>query len=138
MSLDSHAIFHYYKYIPEDDSAASKATDAPSDAGRVVDPTPVLSVLLEPRSVIITTASLYTSHLHGIQEVEEDNIVTSGDGQVPLVGGLGTPIANWGMLLNETKSSVMRSGGVLTRGTRYSLTCRDVEKVASGTSFLRR
>jgi len=104
----------------------------------VVNPSPVLSVFLEPRSVIITTSSLYTSHLHGIQEVEEDVIVTSRDSQLPLVGGLDTPIANWHMLLGMKECSEMQTGGVLPRGTRYSLTCRDVEKVANGKTFLHR
>jgi alkylated DNA repair protein alkB family protein 6 len=104
----------------------------------VVNPTPVLSVLLEPRSVIITTASLYTSHLHGIQELSEDIIVPAADGQMPLVGGLDVPIANWHMVTGEKEKNLMRSGGALQRETRYSLTCRDVERVASSKTFLRR
>ena len=134
ISLGSHAMFHYYDYKSDDALAANQS----SDTGRVVNPTPVLSVLLEPRSVIITTASLYTSHLHGIQELNEDIIVPAGEGQMPLVGGLNVPVANWHMLTGEKERNLMQNGGTLRRETRYSLTCRDVERVAMGKTFLRR
>jgi alkylated DNA repair protein alkB family protein 6 len=131
ISLGSHAVFHYYSYKSEGSENRS------SDGGRVVNPNPALSVLLEPRSVIITTSLLYTSHLHGIQELDEDTIVPAENGGMPLVGGLNVPIANWNMLTGENERYVVQHGGILRRGTRYSLTCRDVEKVASGKTFLR-
>jgi len=138
ISLGSHAIFHYYSYKSDDTLATSGSANEFADTGRLIDPTPVLSLLLEPRSVIITTSSLYTSHLHGIQELEEDIIIPAGDGKMPLVGGLDIPIANWDMLTGEKERSIMQDGGALRRGTRYSLTCRDIERVASGKTFLRR
>jgi alkylated DNA repair protein alkB family protein 6 len=139
ISLGSHAVFHYYNYKSEDPLAASESTNQSSDTGRVVNPVPILSVLLEPRSVIITTSSLYTSHLHGIQELHEDVIAptSAADTRIPLVVGLDVPIANWQMLTGENERRIVRDGGTLRRGTRYSLTCRDVEKVAGGTTFLR-
>ncbi|KIM82017.1 hypothetical protein PILCRDRAFT_820910 [Piloderma croceum F 1598] len=139
ISLGSHAVFHYYNYKSEDALATSESSNQSSEAGRVVNPVPILSVLLEPRSVIITTSSLYTSHLHGIQELHEDIIVPTSaeDGQIPLVAGLDVPIANWHMLTGENERRIVQDGGTLRRGTRYSLTCRDVEKVAGGTTFLR-
>jgi len=139
VSLGSHAIFHYYNYKSEDALATSESANQSSDTGRIVNPIPILSVLLEPRSVIITTSSLYTSHLHGIQELHEDIIAPTsvGDGQIPLVVGLDVPIANWHMLTGEKEKRIMQDGDTLRRGTRYSLTCRDVEKVAGGTTFLR-
>jgi len=138
ISLGSHAVFHYYNYKSEDALARSESENQSSDAGRVVNPVPILSVLLEPRSVIITTSSLYTSHLHGIQELHEDTIVptSAGDGQI-LVAGLDVPIANWHMLTGENERRIVQDGGTLQRGTRYSLTCRDVERVAGRTTFLR-
>jgi alkylated DNA repair protein alkB family protein 6 len=135
ISLGSHAIFHYYNY--KSDDALAMSEDHSSDAGRVVNPIPVLSVLLEPRSVIITTSALYTSYMHGIQELHEDIIVPAAGDRIPLVGGLHVPIANWHMLTGEKERSVMQNGGALQRGTRYSLTCRDVERVTGGKTFLR-
>ena len=61
ISLGSHAVFHYYEYKAEletDDLAISHG-------GRIIDMSPVLSVLLEPRSLIISSGTMYTSHLHG-------------------------------------------------------------------------
>ncbi|VDB92215.1 unnamed protein product [Peniophora sp. CBMAI 1063] len=98
LSLGSHTVMHYYRY------------NSPSD--RSIDPSPVLSLLLEPRSLVITTAALYTECLHGIEGVGED-----------VLGGV--RLANGGMVPSE------RRDGVMGRGTRYSLTCRDVERVAS-------
>jgi len=138
ISLGSHTIFHYYDYQSGDDLATTRSDNKPSLAGRLVNPTPVLSLLLEPRSVIITTSSLYTSHLHGIQELDEDIIIPAGDDHMPLVGGLNVSIANWHMLTGENERNIMQHGGTLRRGTRYSLTCRDVERVASGITFLKR
>src|ERR1700691_882114 len=113
ISLGSHAIFHYYSYRSDDTLGSANQS---ADTGRLVDPTPVLSLLLEPRSVVITTSSLYTSHLHGIQELEEDIIIPAGDGQMPLVGDLNVPIANWHMLTGEKERSIMQDGGALRRG----------------------
>lgn len=116
----------------------SEPANKSSVAGRVVDNAPVLSVLLEPRSVIITTSSLYTSHLHGIQETAEDILVSSTVSQVPLVAGLGVPIANWDLIATDSYRKIGAEDIVLRRGIRYSLTCRDVERVAGGKTFLRR
>lgn len=46
-------------------------------------------------------------------------------------------IANWQLLTGEEVKAVMNEGGVLQRGVRYSLTCRDVERVSSARSFVR-
>lgn len=106
-----------------------------STSGRGIDPKPVVTVLLEPRSMVITSSSLYTSHLHGIQDLEEDILLPMDDDSGPRVAGLDVPIANWGMLAGSRGAG---SGCTLKRGTRYSLTCRDVEKVAGGKAFLLR
>jgi len=133
ISLGSHAMFHYYQYDTEGSPSAPE--DNARQAGRVINPRPVLSVLLEPGSVIVTTSSLYQSYLHGIQEIEEDQFCISQNGE-PIVAGLEVSVANWN-LLTSTQGQAIRSGGTLTRGTRYSLTCRDVAKVSSAKSFLR-
>ncbi|KZV84626.1 hypothetical protein EXIGLDRAFT_623991 [Exidia glandulosa HHB12029] len=108
ISLGSHAVFNYYKY------ADTPSTDAPADAGRAVDRTPLVSLLLEPRSLVITRSSLYTGHLHGIEERTHD-----------VLGEDGVIVAN----AHLVRAEEARTGGTLTRATRMSLTCRDVERV---------
>ncbi|KAI0076993.1 hypothetical protein K474DRAFT_1596895 [Panus rudis PR-1116 ss-1] len=119
LSLGSHAVFHYYQYRSEED-----ATDDVSGNGRSIDSTPVVSLLLEPRSLVITRGFLYRDHLHGINDVMEDVF--------PGVGGLrdGIEIANVDLLADEAYREMVIQGGTSKRDTRYSLTCRDVERVA--------
>ncbi|OBZ74875.1 Alpha-ketoglutarate-dependent dioxygenase alkB 6 [Grifola frondosa] len=126
LSLGSHAVFHYYRYSPHDEVGGAM--------GKAIDPVPVMSLLLEPRSLVITTSSMYTALLHGIDGVEEDVFPAAAvDGSRPV-----PQIANADLLAGEFERTAVANGGVLKRGTRYSLTCRDVEKVASGTLFKKR
>ncbi|TFK71225.1 hypothetical protein BDN72DRAFT_887740 [Pluteus cervinus] len=134
ISLGSHTIFHYYKYKNEEDTSP----DHPSATGRVVDQRPVMSVFLEPRSLIISTDEMYTSHLHGIEEIEEDIVISGNGNQPPTIASKGTPIDNWEMLKDEEMKESMRLGGVLKRAPRYSLTCRDVQRVAKGKTLVLR
>ncbi|CAK5271929.1 unnamed protein product [Mycena citricolor] len=139
ISLNSHCVFHYYRYtLPE------------SHGGRSIDPTPVLSLLLEPRSVVISTDSLYSNRLHSyvppfqarlgmpdqrarrIHEIKEDRFTAGG------AADFVSPIANWERVTDAATREVLANGGALTRGTRYSLTCRDVGKVAQLKSFVKR
>ncbi|POR33487.1 Alpha-ketoglutarate-dependent dioxygenase alkB-like protein 6 [Tolypocladium paradoxum] len=80
-----------------------------------LDPTPVWRILQEPRSLLITTESLYTDYLHGIADIDED-VDLSADGGV----------VNWGLL----RSPDAYADGRNVRGTRTSLTYRDVLKVS--------
>ena len=93
-------------------------------SGRPIDPTPILSLLLEPRSLVITTSSLYESHLHGIEELYEDKFHI--DGTTPQ-----QRIANFDALTDPAARAAVEAGGILERGLRYSLTCRDVERVTA-------
>lgn len=134
ISLGSHAIFHYYHHAPEDTVGE---ISPPSSKARPIRTTPVASLLLEPRSLVITTRELYTSHLHGIDGVIEDRLaVHSPDTQRMPVDDIrkesGVWIANWEMLGGDDEGVVraVREGGLLKRGTRTSLTCRVVERVA--------
>jgi alkylated DNA repair protein alkB family protein 6 len=81
---------------------------------------PKLSLFLEPRSLVITAHDQYTEYAHGIDAVSEDR-VARGDSDLEL--------ANAGMLGNGAGSGAETEGGVLSRQTRYSLTCRDVARV---------
>lgn len=77
---------------------------------------PKLSLFLEPRSLVITAREQYTGYAHGIDAVPEDR-VARGD----------LEIANDGMLGSGGSSGA--SSLLLSRQTRYSLTCRDVARV---------
>jgi alkylated DNA repair protein alkB homolog 6 len=113
--------------------------------GRRIDPVPIISLLLEPRSVIITTGDLYTSHLHSIADVTTDYFAahdpqhsaesadpssrSSSSGEEEAATRRIT-IDNLEQLGDGSLREVVRSGGELERKTRVSLTCRDVEKVS--------
>ncbi|CAL1698220.1 unnamed protein product [Somion occarium] len=127
LSLGSHAVFHYYRYR-EQSGLESPITGK----GRSIDKVPALSLLLEPRSLVITKSSLYTSHLHGIDHVEDDVFVSTAAAEDPPSR---INIANIDILSNIKYKEAVLNNGRLRRGLRYSLTCRDVERVAARLPF---
>lgn len=102
----------------------------PDATGRSVEPVPSLTLILEPRSAVVTTGDLYTMHLHGIDEIDADTF--AGDGLLLLPDGSQSLIANRHMIQDKSIAGIIEWGGIMERTTRYSLTCRDVEKVAGG------
>src|ERR1700761_5010234 len=72
LSLGSHTVLHYYDYKSDTDSTESTSKGA-------IDQKPVASLLLEPRSLIITSSTFYKSRLHGIDAVVEDEFPPYGD-----------------------------------------------------------
>lgn len=106
--------------------------------------------------MVITTSDLYTGHLHGIEPVAEDTLARHGahadiskytnsthaietnrydDEATQDAGGTSDirsagRVVNWAQLQSEDARRAVAEGGKLSRGTRLSLTCRDVEKVA--------
>ncbi|OCB85911.1 hypothetical protein A7U60_g7044 [Sanghuangporus baumii] len=157
ISLGSHTVFHYYRYKTESCSGAPRMSDSPSDHGQIndADPTqkssplghgrviemtrPVLSLLLEPRSLVITTQQLYTDHLHGIDPLSEDvflpssslcsdSVLTVQD-SVGNYAQAGVRVANSTMIKDPKLREIVTNGGKLKRDARISLTCRDVENV---------
>lgn len=123
ISLGSHTAFNYYRYKGND-----SVNGDPEAMGRGVEPAPLLTLILEPRSVVVTTGDLYKKHLHGIDEVIADTLV--GDGFLLLPDGSRSLIVNRHMIQDKSIAGVVESGGTIKRTARYSLTCRDVEKVA--------
>ena len=79
-----------------------------------LDPEPVWRILQEPRSLLITTADLYSEYLHGIEPISAD------------VDLSGQTVANWSLL----RSPSLYTEGLNQRQTRTSLTYRDVLKVS--------
>ena len=116
ISLGSPTVFNYYSYMSDGTDIPMPAREE-STRARSIDPQPALSILLEPRSLVITTSSLYSNHLHGIEELERDVLKPKS-------------VANWELLGDAETKRVASEGGIVERGTRVSLTCRDVERVA--------
>ena len=75
---------------------------------------PSWRILQEPRSLLVTTGDMYAQTLHGISEVVVDENLTPDE------------IANWDLI--EDKGAYQ--SGAAERGTRISLTLRDVTRVA--------
>ncbi|KAL1742063.1 hypothetical protein HDZ31DRAFT_44085 [Schizophyllum fasciatum] len=135
ISLGGHAVFHYYRYAPDASTDGEPAPegnyDSPAHAshGRRIDPKPVLTVLLEPRSVVITTGTLYKTHLHGIRDITEDAFAPAAPNGEPRLPDLDVELDNWALLADEETKAAIENGHTLPRATRYSLTCRDVAHV---------
>ncbi|XP_071497883.1 alpha-ketoglutarate-dependent dioxygenase alkB homolog 6-like [Diadema antillarum] len=75
ISLGSHTFLDFYhrrnesrEHNGEGDRDASSGSDPPPDTE------PFMSLLLEPRSLLVLQGSMYTSHLHGITERATDSI----------------------------------------------------------------
>lgn len=77
-------------------------------------------ILQEPRSLLITTGQAYKDLLHGISPIEIDENLNADT------------VANWNLLSDST--AFEEAGGRNERGTRVSLTYRDVLKVSSAAS----
>lgn len=133
LSLGSHAVFHYYRYREESKPLSGQETAAPLPAGqgRSIDPNPVSSILLEPRSLIITAGDLYEHHLHGIHDVVEDEF----RGPQDAIDEPRTTMANMRLLGDSALQDIVLHGGILKRHTRFSLTFRDVERVSNVAGF---
>ncbi|KAL8948770.1 MAG: hypothetical protein Q9222_005067 [Ikaeria aurantiellina] len=99
------------------------------NAGEPLDKKPAWRICQEPGSLLISMGDMYTECLHGIAEVEVDDNLHSGEGGV----------VNWDMLGSEWRTGFEDQGGSWRRGTRMSLTFRDVLRVKTlgkGLGFL--
>ncbi|KAJ1337631.1 alkylated DNA repair protein alkB homolog-like 6 [Microdochium nivale] len=94
-------------------------------ADGALDQDPVWRIIQEPRSILITSADLYTDYLHGIADITEDIELSE------------RTIANWSLLSDPSSFQDGRS----QRTTRTSLTYRDVmavTKLGNKFSFLQK
>ena len=85
---------------------------------------PVLSLLLEPRSLVVTTQEQYTARAHGIDSVSGDRV-----GEFVWANAEIVRREQGGRDEGGSISGPLTEGDVLPRGTRYSLTFRDVARV---------
>lgn len=76
--------------------------------------------------------------MYSIRETRQDLVTPGQLGLPPILTDLGVEIANWEMLAGKEVKRAVKEGGALERGVRFSLTCRDVKRVSSTGSFLRR
>lgn len=77
-------------------------------------------ILQEPRSLLITTGAAYRDLMHGIAAIEVDEGLSEKS------------VANWALVGDKLGLEAM--GGRVVRGTRVSLTYRDVLKVSTAAS----
>ncbi|CAK1555065.1 unnamed protein product [Leptosia nina] len=96
ISVGSHIVLNFYEPISQDEANLK----------------PQFSFLLEPRSLLILQDQLFSRFLHGIEEIEEDNINAS--------------IQNLDMC-----SEAYKTGMCIPRATRVSLTIRHVPKTSA-------
>lgn len=104
ITLNSHTVLDFYR--PRKVSESSQWSDEDKDCCQ--NHIPVGSLLLQPRSLLVTQGVMYTDHLHGIEARTKDAI---DDGVV------------------NTSACSVAYGSILERGTRVSLTIRVVPKV---------
>lgn len=106
VSLGSPIVLDIYEKSRQDERDA----DCELPNGRK----PQFRILQERRSLLVTRDRLYTDFLHGIAEIDRDEDLGPHS------------ICNWFLLRGE---DVLHKNGY-TRGTRTSLTYRDVLKVS--------
>lgn len=107
ISLDAPIVLDIYQKRSEDDEDA-ESNSAKADVAQ--------RILQEPGSLLITTGEAYTSLLHGISPIMEDE-------------NLGPDtVVNWDLLGDAKRFEL--TAGINERATRISLTFRDVLKVS--------
>ncbi|WVF69847.1 hypothetical protein IAT40_004628 [Kwoniella sp. CBS 6097] len=150
ISLGSHTILDIHQYLsttsPSPPLIASPApaladSEADGQKGRPIAAIPLAHLLLMPRSLLILSSSLYTSHLHaitpGTKDVvypipprtdSENNVTEQDSNRVD-----GVHIVNADLLGDAEVVDAIKNGRwEAERGTRTSLTFRHAEKVLKG------
>ena len=102
VSMGAHTVLDIYEKDDVTDRKAEK---------------PRWRILQERRSLLVTTAELYKTTLHGIAETTVDEGLTEQG------------VANWNLLREETRKRCEQGAGKLERDLRISATLRDVLKV---------
>ncbi|XP_077521460.1 putative RNA/DNA demethylase ALKBH6 [Amblyomma americanum] len=102
ITLNSSTVIDFY--TPRKDATC----ELPGDMEGSATNTHIGSLLLEPRSLLITSGAMYTEYLHGIEPRKEDVIDDT---------------------IKNIDACSVKQGAVLQRGTRVSLTIRVVPKV---------
>ena len=163
ISLGSHTVLDIHHYLhPTEPSPPMIATPAPAPTSthdqssdeasapntegpaRPIAAIPLAHILLQPRSLLILSDTLYQSHLHGIQGRTED-LLGSGEGREAVVNAELASIAGKGTT-GKTREGDADGQSVKIekgeewewtghRGVRTSLTFRRAKKVLKGGVF---
>ena len=116
VSLGSHAVLELRRKDGGGPATAVGNTAATSQTWRV---------LQEPRSLLVLGQDLYRGYLHEIRNVAFDENLKPWDAH----DGSGQGVVNWDLLGQETRDMLGETGGRWARGTRVSVTLRDVLKM---------
>ncbi|GFZ46694.1 hypothetical protein JCM24511_03914 [Saitozyma sp. JCM 24511] len=138
ISLGSHTVLDIHHYTSTTSpSPPMVATTPPSgpdgeDQGRPIAAIPLAHLLVLPRSLLILSSSLYTSHLHGIAPRPADIVVASADRITQ--GSEAVAVVNVELLGDAEVVDGLRNSGQWekARGTRTSLTFRHAGKTLKG------
>ncbi|WWC87057.1 uncharacterized protein L201_001942 [Kwoniella dendrophila CBS 6074] len=142
LSLGSHTILDLHHYInptsPSPPMVSMPSEDDEGEGGKTIAAITLAHLLLLPRSLLILSSSLYTSHLHSISSREKDVIISNPpisppqDEQESKIEGV--QIANTELIGDSDIIDKLRTEGkwIGERGTRISLTFRRAEKVLKG------
>lgn len=107
ISLGSHCVFDFYPRCPQEEEQRSFSWDAEREVPSLPEMPPgikpMMSILLEPGSLLIFSGDAFVHHPHGIRAVEEDEI---------------------GPEVKNAKDIGLAVGDTLRRGRRLSLTIR--------------
>ncbi|KAK4689822.1 hypothetical protein P7C73_g273, partial [Tremellales sp. Uapishka_1] len=136
VSLGSHTVLDIHHYLsPTSPSPPMTASASTSLEGKSIAAIPLAHLLLLPRSLLILTSSLYSSHLHGITPLVND-VISRDPGSEPNGGRI--VIANKDQLGDADILDRLRDEGrwEQERSTRTSLTFRRAEKVFRGGAAL--
>ncbi|XP_031549110.1 alpha-ketoglutarate-dependent dioxygenase alkB homolog 6-like [Actinia tenebrosa] len=108
INLGSHTVLDFYTHVREkDDSQEIIQQDGSTETNSSMNARHVMSLLLEPRSLLILTGDLYKNYLHGIEEKKYDSI----DNRI-----------------KNLELCQAKLGQTIERSTRISLTIRHVPK----------
>ncbi|ORY27786.1 hypothetical protein BCR39DRAFT_220208 [Naematelia encephala] len=133
LSLGSHTVLDLHHYLSASSpSPPMTASEAQADqverlSGRPIAAIPLAHLLVMPRSLLILSSTLYTSHLHGISERFED-IVSAAPGHEGVVAANADLLGDAGIADSLRNNKVWRQA----RGTRTSLTFRHANRTLKG------
>ncbi|WRT64928.1 uncharacterized protein IL334_001868 [Kwoniella shivajii] len=147
LSLGSHTVLDLHHYLNPTSPSPPMISSSPSltegEMGKSIAAIPLGHLLLMPRSLLVLSSTLYTSHLHAISSRHKDIIVprslstptTNPNGaQSSGIDEEGAvTIANAELLGDAEVIDALREGKWIgERGIRTSLTFRRAEKVLKG------
>ncbi|KAK6903899.1 hypothetical protein I203_107409 [Kwoniella mangroviensis CBS 8507] len=138
LSLGSHTILDLHHYVnptcPSPPMIPSSPCSTAEGEGKTIAAIPMAHLLLMPRSLLVLSSSLYTSHLHSIASRETDTIIRAPSDDSTKEGQVGVVISNSELLGDPDILDALSKDGRFTaeRGKRISLTFRKAEKVLKG------